>query len=265
MYFNESNRSIINSSFNITYLRKPQVKEKIQNKIEGINKLFEDLYLPPEIIDVPYSIEPEIPRAVFNAINGHSQITFSQIMANINAKFDKRYQGNFELCKEYIKSRTEKTLDILRMADIKTIYYMGLSGTLQFKQDSNEEEIINHIMLKLNKSVQHESKIYDVNNKYTFVINDKYFVNITIGNYRNFNIGGIQSGSIATTSFVDATLLDKGIFINFDINSRYDFNTNGNKLNDTDIEETKEWLYSFAEEFVYHKVFKILNEGAFDL
>lgn len=263
MIFDESNLAVIKSTFNIIYPRKQRIQNKLNRRLDEIVDLLEDFYLPPEFVEIPENIEPEIPRAIFNAVNGHSQITLSQTSANLSANFDKKYQNNFDLCKEYIQQRAEKVLTLLDAAEVRRVHYLGMSTIIQFKQDNDDNDIINHVMNTLNHSVTHTSPIMDVNNRFTFVVQGEYFVNIAIGNYRNYNLGSNSNETPATISLAEAEILDKGVFVHLDLNNRYRFNQTGQDTDD--ILHTKDFLTRFTEDFVRNKIFRIMKEGAFDL
>ncbi len=263
MKFDDSNLAVIKATFNVVYPRKQRIQNKLNKKINDIIDMLEDFYLPPQFLDIPENIEPEIPRAIFNAVNGHSQITLAQTNANLNANFDKKFQNNFALCKEYMEQRSDQVLSLLKMAEISRVHYLGMSTIIQFKQENDDVEILNHVMSTLNQSVSHTSPVIDVNNRFSFVLQDEFFANVTIGNYRNYNLGTSSSDTPSTISLADAEILDKGVFVHLDVNNRYHFNVTGNDTDD--MLRTKNFLTAFTDDFVRSKVFKILREGVFDL
>lgn len=260
MQFEEMN--IINSSLNLVYPRKIKIQEKFQSTLPEINQIIEDYYLPPNFIPVPEEIDPEIPRVVINAINGHNQLVFSQINSKIDANFDYRYQRDVEKCFQYLQTRSELLMGITDCLNIQETLFQGLTFSAQFPQVREDQEITRYLANTFNRGLNSSLNINDFNQKITFVIDNEHYINIVIGNYRNYNFTNRQDNSM-TSSIAEAKLLEKGIFISLDINNRYFFNQTGDTNNS--LKQSVNRLFEFSLNFFLNNATQILKEGEFKL
>lgn len=260
MQFEKMN--VINASLNLVYPRKIKIKEKVLDSLADIEKRMEDFYLPPNFIEVPEEIDPEIPRVIFNAINGHNQMIFSQINAKIEANFDFRFQGKLEQCTQYLKERAELMMWILECIHVQDTLFQGLTLTAQFPQEVDDEVITRYLAEVFNNGLHASQNINDFNQKITFVINDEYYLNVAVGNYRNYNFTNRQDNHL-TASLSEAKLLEKGIFISIDVNNRYMYNKTGDLNNTLRVSVKK--LFEISNDFINTNAIQILKEGVYKI
>ena len=253
------NMNIINCSLNMVYPRKVKIGEKLSPFLQQPGSALEDLYLTPQILGIPNDIDPEVPRIILDAVNRHNQITVSQVNSRLNCNFDFRYQGDISKSFNYARQRAEVLQSLVKAGDIHDVLYQGVTATVQFPQDAGDHEITSYLLEKFNQKVSTAHQLNEYNQKITFIYNDEYYINLVIGNYRNFNFTN-QHDSPLTASLAEAKLLDKGVFVSIDINNRYKFNKDGEPSQKT-IEEISNDLFNFTEEFLTQKVVKILEEG----
>lgn len=253
------NMNIINCSLNMVYPRKIRIGDNLSNYLQQQSLGLEDLYLPPQFLGVPNEIDPEVPRVVLDAINRHNQIAVSQVNSRLNCNFDFRYQGDISKSFNYTRQRAEVLQDLVKGGGIADVLYQGVTATVQFPQEAGDHEITSYLLERFNQKVRTEHQLNEYNQKITFIYNDEYYINLVIGNYRNFNFTN-QHDSPLTASLAEAKLLDKGIFVSIDINNRYKFNRDG-EASQKAIKDISDDLFNFTEEFLTQKVRKILEEG----
>lgn len=230
--------------------------EKVRRQANLIEDIFNKYYLQPTVVPIPDDIEPVFPRITLNSLNGHSQVSFSQISIDFNVNFSSNYKYDYNLCEKYIEERIKLIYDYLEQSDTDQIYYIGMTSQIKFisEYDYNEINEIQKYFLN-NRGLPN---LYDFNQKVTLLEDDKYFHNITIGNYRDYK-GNVINGDIpAIVSFEQAQIFEKGILVTLDINNRYSYTIKGELTNVSLLKPTFEYLYAKNREWIDEKIFNFI-------
>lgn len=155
-------------------------------------------------------IPVDIPRIVGNSKNGHTNLNISLNRASIDISFDNEYNNSIDKCIDYITKRSEEIYNAIEKLFSAKLLFSGITTTVIM--DQLEEDPIE--MIKRNFSdLKSNKQLYDVSSKFTYIVNDNNFVNVSISNARG--IEEVAGGLTRKVNYLSFTL---------DINDRYAFN-----------------------------------------
>jgi hypothetical protein len=188
----------------------------IQNIRENIFSLEEQLaeyFLKPfTLIPLPDEAPVEMPRISAMTHHGFSTLNLSQNSFQFLTNFNKDYGEDWERCANYIYERVLRIVNILKPLFNHQIY-CGL--IINLIEKTNDESI--SFLLKNFSNKKSFDKIYDIITKYTFAVDDNYYVNIQLQNQRlpsnQFVIGHLKE-----------TERNDMLGVSLDINDRYAVN-----------------------------------------
>ena len=244
---------IQNATYNIIY---PQTKN-IRKEIFSLEKNLEGLFIEPfSLIPVPEDAPPEIPRIQATSKSGHSVLSISGNNAQISVSYDENYYRNIELCLEYLRVRAFKTFEAIKSSTNNEYLFSGLTINVIFDElkEIDPIELISNTFYNVKNGV----KPFDINNRATYILNDRYYVNITCENVRSYE--GMMMSELNTLA--NAKLVEHSIGVTLDINDRYAFNyKNGYKSNIAELNE----ILNISSCILKEKIYKYIIEGVFDL
>jgi len=209
----------IQNSFNIIFARQVDIRKKIND----FESKLADSYRQPHIPSVPDEFPAEIPRIIFESTHSYSQIAISQMSIAFNVTYSLDWQTSTEQRKEYLAARIPILLDLLGALKTKKKsvkpFYCGFTTLVRIPCLLKDEDTLKHLskMLGVNMNVK---TLFDVQQKTAIIGSDKYFSNVTIENYRTWEIGGIPQ---AATRLQRRKAKEQGIQIIGDFNDKYAF------------------------------------------
>ncbi len=202
---------IIQNGLNIIYPRQPMIRRNA-NEMEDI---LSGKYSQPQVIPVPDDMDAQIPRLVFTSTHGFSQIVISQVNAALKATYSPEWQKDIKKGENYLLERIDDLVSITK--NYEPLYF-GLTTVARIPFSLNDGEII----AMLNKGYSAFSNLNDFHDfhiKYTRHLEDRFFNNMTIKNYRFWKQEQNGPGSLSVESATD-----RGIEIVNDFNNRYAYN-----------------------------------------
>ena len=208
----------LQNSFSLVFPRKPSIRRNVFD----FEKKLEDLYTQPQIINIPDEINPDMPRMIFTSKSSHSQIFISQVnlVLNVNYSFD--WQSDISQGKEYILNKVSILYELLGILEEDCPYFSGFNTLVQIPAQEDNETVISHIYNLFSKDANpSDSDIYEFQFKTSKIVEQEFFSNITIQNYRNWNI---DIGLEGTPKLYSKDIIESGIQIVADFNDRYAFN-----------------------------------------
>ncbi|SRR5579883_589255 len=211
----------LQNSFSLVVPRKPFIRRKVFD----FEKKLENLYNQPQITNIPDEMNPDIPRMVFTSKDGHSQIIISQLNFILKIQYSPDWQFEVFKGKEYILSKVSILYELLDILDEKCPLFCGFNTLVQIPaQEEDDESVISRIYNLFSKDGNPDSfDIYEFQIKTSKVLEEKFFSNITIQNYRNWNIDFVGEGILKLSN---KGIIESGIQITGDFNDRYAFNEN---------------------------------------
>jgi hypothetical protein len=219
------NPKYLQNSFTIVFPRKPSIRRDV---FEFEEKLKNSYIQPSQIISVPDEINPDMPRMIFTSIHGYSQILVSQLNFVLNINYSPDWQNDIAKGKEYILSKVSILYELLDIIEENCPCFCGFNTLVQIPaQEEDDETVISHIYNLFSKHGElSSSDIYEFQLKTSQIVEQDFFSNITIQNYRNWNIDigseGVQREGILKLS--SKGIIESGIQIAGDFNDRYAFN-----------------------------------------
>lgn len=218
---------IIESSLSIYFNRQFEIRKNVGNIEHSLNDIFPNTYSPPFVIPIPDELDPNIPRLIFNAVNAYTQIVISQVNISLNTRFLPEYQSDREMCKKKIKEVALKIYEIGRKAFNTNPLFIGLFTRIDISSILTDDiKIIDYLSkMYLNERIDQkfmkDSQIYDIEIKFTRKVDEQFFSNIIIKNFREWQFPLTLK---EIPRFSEKKSLVRGLQILVDYNDRYAFN-----------------------------------------
>ncbi|MCC6453335.1 MAG: hypothetical protein IT328_00180 [Caldilineaceae bacterium] len=238
--------------FSIIFPRKPEIR-RLANKLEDVLK---GQYNQPTILGVPDDFEPEVPRLIFSSTHGFSQVAISQVSISLNVmSFSPDYQLSNESRRVYLEERVPLMFELLKECQIDRPSFVGLNYRVRIEGiDVSDEQILQ----KLSRSLlgnSYKASLIDIETKSTEIVEQKYYFNVAIANYRDWPDESQQSGVVRRPY---SSAIGRGIQVLIDYNDRYAFNEVDDYFT---TQETASEIITKAYEMA-HSTLKILVKDA---
>ena len=206
---------IKNATYNVIYPKVNNIRKEIFKLEEKLNGLFVQ---PFSLISIPDDAPAEIPRISANSRFGHSSLNISLNTAQYTVNYDENYNRDIDKCFEYMKKHVKEVFKSIASATSEDYLFTGL--TLEILLDDINKEDPVDIITKRFYSIESPNKPFDISNRVTYVLEDKYYINISVSNIRSYK--GMSPNSI--NQLIGLQQISNDICINLDINDRYAFN-----------------------------------------
>jgi len=223
----------IQSSFSITFPRYSEIRRRANEFEDILKEQFSGHYSQPQVTSVPDELDPEVPRLIFGSKHGFSQIIISQINMTLNATYSPDWQVDIVKGQAYLKERATVLFQLLNTIDNTHIYFSGLTTRVRMPSNQKEVEIFNLLKERI-VEIRIGGDIHDIKVKLTNIIDNKFFSNVTINNYRTWKIEGIIQGIPRLSS---NNAYEHGLELIGDFNDRYVYNENEAYYSSQDITE----------------------------
>lgn len=241
---------IKNARYNMVY---PKISN-LRRKAFDIEEQLKDYFHQITLIPIPDDAPEEIPRISTTSHHGHSQLNISLSNAQLATNYDEAYESDWSECLSYLRDRTNKVYATLENYIDHGYLFSGLTTEIIFNNESQGDpiELIKDKFLKLQSNLSP----HDIEHKITFVIEERYYVNITFKNLR------IYQGMTIPTSGIQKQQKDHHLLCILDVNDRYGFNY---KENYTSSKKETEAIFEITESILRDKLKKMITEGVFDI
>lgn len=240
---------IQNATYSIIYPKANNIRRDLFNLEDELEGIF---VKPFALLPIPDEAPEEIPRIQATSKYGHSNLSVSLNTAQITVNFDENYAKNKDKCLEYITNRIYKIFNAIKTKVSDKCLFSGLTLNILFDdlKDENPIDIITNNLYKAKSDL----KPYDINNKVTYVISEKYYINITCFNVRTYS--GISNMEV--NSLVNMKENSHILGVTLDINDRYAFNyKNGYETTASEIEN----IINISDSVLTEKINKYIKEG----
>ncbi len=207
----------LNTSFSFAF----ELKADIQDFANVVGSYLENEYHPAQLNNVPPNTDPSVPRVAFTAKDGMSQIVLSQLNMALNIGFpeDAREDATKVIARiidhvDYLKDIAEELGLNLHFSGIMNFAKVNLTSVM------SSQEVIKMIADKLVKSTDVET-LYDIEYKTTRVVDNKYFSNVAIKNFKSFSKETFEKfqGRVPNSE-----VAEYGVDVLIDFNDRFMFN-----------------------------------------
>lgn len=246
---------ISSSNFSIYFPKKNSnsLRRKCLESEDKINELF---ITPMEFLPIPDEAPDEFPRIRTQSHNFHTQLEIGLSKLQMITTYDTDYENDWDKCRDYIIERSKVGIQILNDLVEGNYLFAGLSINLFINKDKDIPVV--EQLLKKYISIQSNQSIFDLQFKFTFVYEDKYYINIEMNNARIF------SGGAPVDRMVPAYLKEDGEGINIciDINDRYAYNyIKSYYSSSAEIDN----IFNIANDIIKNKINILIEEGRFEI
>lgn len=243
------------SQFNAIFKRISDIRRKV---FDLEDQLKEHFSVPFVAFPIPDDAPPEIPRFETKSLNNHSIIQVSSVNAQLMINFDSIFQNDWSKCSTYISKRINNLYSAIAPLVDNKFSFAGLTTQILF---DDIEDPIKTITTLFNK-VESNIVPFDIQGKYTFVIDNTFYVNISFTNARLFEHNPANDTIKAELPGMYKNQKYHKLAIILDINDRYGFNYNENYNSPPDVIERilniqNDMISGKLEDFVKRGVLKL--------
>lgn len=199
----------------------PQVK--IRRSVNIIEDKLQTYYGVPQVVPIPDEIAAEAPRIILTSHNGHSQISFSQISADLHVNFDGEFWEKYESTKAYIYERVQLLKKVLEEIGINEYNYFGITYIMQI--DIGKLTPIDYVKNKMQGIFDLSDNLYEFNQRMALVEEEHFFVNRQLSTFKQFqSVSNIPN----LLDFKNSKIIAEGVSLSLDVNNRFSYMKNGN-------------------------------------
>lgn len=238
------------TSISLRYKKIDNLKRMYFTNEDILKNQFNEATVLPIPDDAPF----DVPRIIVKSKNEHSQLNITPVNATLQVTYNEGFERNWESCKQYILNKMNSVFEFLNTMTNNEYEYIGIVCTILMDEISrNTTQILSQNLL--NGKMQRD--LYDLNIKYTFAEEQKFFVNIVLQNARLFR-EGITSDNAGALSQENQVAEAVGVVI--DINDRYCFN------NDVNYKTDRCMLNSLVEklsDIINNKLHNLIEQGVY--
>lgn len=206
----------VRNSFSITFPRQPLIRRAandFEDRLKGT-------YFQPQIVPVPDDLDPEIPRIIFGSEHGFSQIVISQVSVMLNVIYSEDWQVDFDRGYAYLNERVPLLFDLTQILGNVNLHFCGLTTEVKIASKSEQSTVLDHLAQRMLKDAKSQGA-HDIQVKRTNVVDNKFFSNVSIGNYRTWAIPELPSPIVP---LANQKVVEHGIQVIGDFNDRHAFN-----------------------------------------
>jgi hypothetical protein len=177
-------------------------------------------YFPPRLVNTSSPGVPESPALLFQSEHGHSQILVSAGNCTLNVTYSADWQTQPERARSYMTERTHLLFDIADEVSREPLLFAGSVTRVQMPSSVSDPELVAFIARVFAERLD-DSDYHDLTLRTTTVVDDLFFSNLMIQNYRIWN-ASVPTPPVYRVSRHSAA--ERGLEIVSDYNSRYAFN-----------------------------------------
>lgn len=215
----------------------PKITSIMQVAAEIERELGDCFLTPFTTVSIPSDAPEEIPRMIARSHNGHSELTVSLINVSLNVNFDDIFNKDIEKCFEYMNNRIDKLVEIFSKYSEGKFIFSGITSRIILDKINTPMEFLSKNFVNVKSII----KPYNMSEKITYLIEDKYFLNFNVYNLRTFE-GLMHENSVKP----EVKEVSHYIAIDIDINDKYGYNHNDEHIS------TKETIKYIIEKMKYN-------------
>lgn len=183
--------------------------------LDHITSVARGKYLPPVYMESPGSEA----LLVLVSENGNSQIIFTSSSVALNVAYSRQWQRDPEQGERYVAERLPLLLDLLARLDGQSIIYAGCSIGCQIPTERDDAAVTDAVGEFI--GTVPEGDVTDLAIKYSETVDQSYYRNVTVNNFRTFVAGPQTPPQIRLKN---STASERGVEVSVEVNSRYAYN-----------------------------------------
>lgn len=238
------------TNLNLVYPRIMEYRKKFANSEDILQQYF----MPSTILPIPEQVQDEVPRIIAQTKNGHSVLNIALSVSSFITNYNGEFLSDWNKCKEYLAQRCSDIYQIIESMTENNNTFVGLITNVEIDDlDGTGLEILKKSLF--GEETEKMGELYDLSCKLTYVYKNRYYINITLQNLREFSVQQYSNGRTCITGERKHT-----ISASIDINDRYAAN------NDMDYESKKEAfdeILQITSNIIDNKLENLVRKGEF--
>lgn len=211
---------ILNTNLNISVKTDASNTDIKKSFLEVYDKNLKDKYNPPNILPIPDEVPDDIPIVIMKSKANHSQIILSKSGITIGTAYDESFNSSWDRCENHL---IEKVRDIFSIIEAIRNVEIQFTGLVVQILDNNIDQASKYIYKNL-LCFSSNKEIHDASCRLTYVLENKYYVNISMENVR-FVKGKLFTKN-TDISYPNTDVNDR-IILTIDVNDKYNLNMCG--------------------------------------
>lgn len=192
------------------------IRENYFQNIHAIVGHFQE----PTVLPIADNAPGEMPRIIVISKNGHSQLILTKTTATLNTAYDAGFEHDWGSCCAYLKAKMKVVRDFLVNLGVERFYFGGTSLNLLLDNVScgpTPTLFLKDALLKEGPL----GDLKDINIRYTFVTEEKYYINIQYSNVKSIG----QDVNLSLPGALGALgEISESVGVTIETNDRYAFN-----------------------------------------
>lgn len=199
------------TNLNLVYPRIMEYRKKFANSEDILQQYF----MPSTILPIPEQVQDEVPRIIAQTKNGHSVLNIALSVSSFITNYNGEFVSDWNKCKEYLTQRCSDIYQIIDNMTENNNTFVGLITNVEIDDlDGTGLEILKKSLF--GEKTEKMGELYDLSCKLTYVYKNRYYINITLQNLREFSVQQYSNGRTCITGE-----RKHAVSASIDINDRY--------------------------------------------
>ena len=238
------------TNLNLVYPRIMEYRKKFANSEDILQQYF----MPSTILPIPEQVQDEVPRIIAQTKNGHSVLNIALSVSSFITNYNGEFVSDWNKCKEYLAQRCSDIYQIIDNMTENNNTFVGLITNVEIDDlDGTGLEILKKSLF--GEETEKMGELYDLSCKLTYVYKNRYYINITLQNLREFSVQQYNNGRTCIAGERKHT-----VSASIDINDRYAAN---NDVNYKSKKEAFDGILQITSNIIDNKLENLVRKGEF--
>jgi hypothetical protein len=234
---------ILNTNMNISMRTAASNTEIKKTFLEIYEKELKERYNPPTILPIPDGAPTNVPLIVMKSLSNHTQLVLTKSSISIGTSYDEVFNSSWDKCERHLLEKVKDVFLFIEALKSIKINFIGLVAQIIKDEYDDASKYIFDNLLKFAST----QSVYYTECKLTYVLKDKYYINLDIQNVRLFD-GKPLISSTDFEPFISEGFVQNKLVVSIDINNRYSYNFKKSE-NISDISNVDE-IVSYTRQIV---------------
>lgn len=238
------------TNLNLVYPRIMEYRKKFANSEDILQQYF----MPSTILPIPEQVQDEVPRIIAQTKNGHSVLNIALSVSSFITNYNGEFVSDWNKCKDYLTQRCSDIYQIIDNMTENNNTFVGLITNVEIDDlDGTGLEILKKSLF--GEETEKMGELYDLSCKLTYVYKNRYYINITLQNLREFSVQQYSNGRTCITGE-----RKHAISASIDINDRYAAN---NDVYYKSKKEAFDEILQITSNIIDNKLENLVRKGEF--
>jgi len=225
-----------------------------RKKFANSEDILQQYFMPSTILPIPEQVQDEVPRIIAQTKNGHSVLNIALSVSSFITNYNGEFVSDWNKCKEYLTQRCSDIYQIIDNMTENNNTFVGLITNVEIDDlDGTGLEILRKSLF--GEKTEKMGELYDLSCKLTYVYKNRYYINITLQNLREFSVQQYSNGRTCITGE-----RKHAISASIDINDRYAAN---NDVNYKSKKEAFDEILQITSNIIDNKLENLVRKGEF--